>query len=36
MSEEAKHTKLNSRKLKWKEHIRMRPGMFIGKVNEKG
>ena len=31
MAEEVKYTEENIRSLDWKEHIRMRPGMYIGK-----
>lgn len=36
MSEKTKYTKDNIQELKWNEHIRKRPGMYIGQVNEKG
>ena len=29
----AKYTEDNIRTLDWKEHIRLRPGMYIGKLN---
>ena len=32
MAEEVKYTEENIRSLDWKEHIRMRPGMYIGKT----
>ncbi len=31
---EAKYTEENIRSLDWKEHIRMRPGMYIGKLGD--
>ena len=34
MSEETKYTEDNIRSLDWKEHIRMRPGMYIGKLGD--
>ncbi|MEN8765192.1 MAG: DNA topoisomerase IV subunit B [Wenyingzhuangia sp.] len=34
MSQEAKYTEDNIRSLDWKEHIRMRPGMYIGKLGD--
>lgn len=34
MSEEVKYTEENIRSLDWKEHIRMRPGMYIGKLGD--
>ena len=34
MSEEVKYTEDNIRSLDWKEHIRMRPGMYIGKLGD--
>ena len=30
MAQETKYTEDNIRSLDWKEHIRMRPGMYIG------
>ena len=32
MSQGTKYTEDNIRSLDWKEHIRMRPGMYIGKL----
>ena len=32
MAEETKYTEDNIRSLDWKEHIRMRPVMYIGKL----
>ena len=32
MSQESKYTEDNIRSLDWKEHIRLRPGMYIGKM----
>ncbi len=34
MSEQTKYTEDNIRSLDWKEHIRMRPGMYIGKLGD--
>lgn len=34
MSAEVKYTEDNIRSLDWKEHIRMRPGMYIGKLGD--
>lgn len=34
MSEDVKYTEDNIRSLDWKEHIRMRPGMYIGKLGD--
>jgi topoisomerase-4 subunit B len=34
MAEETKYTEDNIRSLDWKEHIRMRPGMYIGKLGD--
>ena len=34
MSEEVKYTEDNIRSLDWKEHIRLRPGMYIGKLGD--
>jgi topoisomerase-4 subunit B len=34
MSEQVKYTEENIRSLDWKEHIRMRPGMYIGKLGD--
>ncbi|MBW2960696.1 DNA topoisomerase IV subunit B [Mesonia aestuariivivens] len=34
MEEETKYTEDNIRSLDWKEHIRMRPGMYIGKLGD--
>ncbi len=34
MSENAQYTEDNIRSLDWKEHIRMRPGMYIGKLGD--
>ena len=36
MSEKTKYTEDDIQKLKWNEHIRKRPGMYVGQVNEKG
>jgi topoisomerase-4 subunit B len=33
MSDQNQYTEDNIRSLDWKEHIRMRPGMYIGKWN---
>ena len=33
-TEETKYTEENIRSLDWKEHIRMRPGMYIGKLGD--
>ena len=35
MAEETKYTEDNIRSLDWKEHIRMRPGMYIGGTDER-
>lgn len=32
--EQTKYTEDNIRSLDWKEHIRMRPGMYIGKLGD--
>jgi topoisomerase-4 subunit B len=32
MSDQNQYTEDNIRSLDWKEHIRMRPGMYIGKL----
>ena len=32
MAQETNYTEENIRSLDWKEHIRMRPGMYIGKL----
>lgn len=34
MSSETKYTEDNIRSLDWKEHIRLRPGMYIGKLGD--
>ena len=34
MSEQVKYTEENIRSLDWKEHIRLRPGMYIGKLGD--
>lgn len=34
MSDNTKYTEDNIRSLDWKEHIRMRPGMYIGKLGD--
>lgn len=34
MSENTQYTEDNIRSLDWKEHIRMRPGMYIGKLGD--
>ncbi|MCB9227551.1 MAG: type IIA DNA topoisomerase subunit B [Chitinophagales bacterium] len=34
MSEEIKYTEDNIRSLDWKEHMRLRPGMYIGKTGD--
>jgi len=34
MTEQTKYTEDNIRSLDWKEHIRMRPGMYIGKLGD--
>ncbi len=34
MSEKSQYTEENIRSLDWKEHIRMRPGMYIGKLGD--
>ncbi|WP_405571351.1 DNA topoisomerase IV subunit B [Winogradskyella sp. Asnod2-B02-A] len=34
MSEQSSYTEDNIRSLDWKEHIRMRPGMYIGKLGD--
>ena len=34
MSEQSDYTEDNIRSLDWKEHIRMRPGMYIGKLGD--
>ena len=34
MAEQISYTEDNIRSLSWKEHIRMRPGMYIGKVGD--
>jgi topoisomerase-4 subunit B len=34
MPEQTKYTEDNIRSLDWKEHIRMRPGMYIGKLGD--
>ena len=34
MSDKVQYTEDNIRSLDWKEHIRMRPGMYIGKLGD--
>ncbi|MDX1685307.1 MAG: DNA topoisomerase IV subunit B [Saprospiraceae bacterium] len=34
MAQEVRYTEENIRSLDWKEHIRMRPGMYIGKLGD--
>ena len=34
MADEIKYDEDNIRSLDWKEHIRMRPGMYIGKLGD--
>ena len=34
MAEQVQYTEDNIRSLDWKEHIRMRPGMYIGKLGD--
>jgi topoisomerase-4 subunit B len=34
MSDQNQYTEDNIRSLDWKEHIRMRPGMYIGKLGD--
>ena len=34
MAKQTKYTEDNIRSLDWKEHIRMRPGMYIGKLGD--
>jgi len=34
MKNETQYTEDNIRSLDWKEHIRMRPGMYIGKLGD--
>ena len=34
MSGKSQYTEENIRSLDWKEHIRMRPGMYIGKLGD--
>ena len=34
MSQKSNYTEANIRSLDWKEHIRMRPGMYIGKLGD--
>ena len=34
MAQEVQYTEDNIRSLDWKEHIRMRPGMYIGKLGD--
>ena len=34
MLEQNQYTEDNIRSLDWKEHIRMRPGMYIGKLGD--
>ncbi len=36
MANENKYTKEDLQELKWNEHIRLRPGMYIGRVNLRG
>ena len=34
MAEQSNYTEDNIRSLDWKEHIRLRPGMYIGKLGD--
>lgn len=34
MAEEVQYTEDNIKSLDWREHIRMRPGMYIGKLGD--
>ena len=34
MAQESQYTEDNIRSLDWKEHIRLRPGMYIGKLGD--
>ena len=34
MAQKSNYTEDNIRSLDWKEHIRMRPGMYIGKLGD--
>ena len=34
MSQETQYTEDDTRSLDWKEHIRMQPGMYIGKLGD--
>ena len=34
MAEQVSYTEDNIKSLSWKEHIRMRPGMYIGKLGD--
>ena len=34
MAQNTQYTEDNIRSLDWKEHIRMRPGMYIGKLGD--
>ena len=34
MADDSQYTEDNIRSLDWKEHIRMRPGMYIGKLGD--
>ena len=34
MSQDTQYTEDNIRSLDWKEHIRLRPGMYIGKLGD--
>ena len=34
MANDTRYTEENIRSLDWKEHIRMRPGMYIGKLGD--
>ena len=34
MEQQTQYTEDNIRSLDWKEHIRMRPGMYIGKLGD--
>ncbi len=36
MTDKRKYTKDDIQKLEWNEHIRLRPGMYLGRVNIKG
>ena len=34
MSQESNYTEANIRSLEWAEHIRLRPGMYLGKLGD--